>query len=915
MTINLSNGLIGLSVLSGTNSFLTFGTYSASFETRAVRQAKAQFTAPATTPPWKEPAPSTPISAQVSTIKRMATIIDRPITGSRTLPADVQSAFTTYKALDRLRLLAESAVKTGTVSAERLLLESAFAKGLGDLQGFLGTAPSDKVQLSFAQPSRRAESVAVLSPAAQISTEVAGQGIVSARDAALPGLTGTEQFSISLSKRGTADTVTVDLAGTTQPPTLDSVAAAINAAIAAIPSQNADGTPVLDASGNPVPKWQVSFAAAKHEGKWGFAINRQGTETVGIDQIGAGDALMVATGVSAVDAPSTARIMRFDDLAGAMDRHTLGTIAGLDRAATERAEMNAPPPKKGEVAEPAEVWASTTTSGIVTDADGFNYMVSTTSGDLDANRSDGAEDLILSKLDSEGEVVWHRSLGASGSARGAAISIADNGDIVVAGTVQGAFDGASSDGDMLVARFDAQGDEKFASLVRAAGADKATAVTVGQDGSIFVGGRAASGGGDGFIARLDAGGRLQERRTIDSGGTDGVTALAIGADGELLALTREGTEAKLRRIDAQALGADLATLSLGTADARAIAVAADGSIAVGGMTSAALGGAQVNATAGGRDGFVARIDAGLGGMSVTYLASTGQDQVDSVAFLGDVLYAGGRTTGALAGSARQGAVDGFVSRLDTATGVIETTRQFGQAAQRTEPIRVAVASGGDTVLGALGLRRGTITPQDSAKLVAQTSLRAGDEFSIRIDGGAVRKITIAADDTLTTLSDRVRRLTGIRATVTTPKAGDGNALRIDVKPGHSIEFIAGAEGRDALPKLGIAAARVSAAEAAPEDAPRVRPGGSFGLGLTTALSIGTAEDAAAALSAINQAISMTQTGYRSLYWDDSKAALVNGGSKGIGGASTSREAAQLANYQAALTRLASTDTTTGFMGF
>lgn len=914
MTMNISNGLIGLSMLSGSNSLLTFGGSFAAIETRAVRQAKALFTTPATTPPWKTAAPATPVSTQVSAVKRMATIIDKAATGTAALPEDVQTAFTTYKALDRLRILAETAAKTGTSAAERTSLQTSFAKGLADLQGFLSTAPSDALQLSFAQPARRAESVAMVAPASLLVTEVAGRAVAEARDAPLAGLTGTERFRITLSKTGGSDSVEVDLSGTPQPPTLDSVAAAINTAIAAVPMRNPDGSVATDAQGNTVPRWLTRFVPDKSTDGWGFSIERGGLEKVEIDQIGAGDALMIATNVTAPGAVVTTRLMRFDDPAGAMTRQTLGMIAAVDRDATERAALVAATTATSTTAktEPADVAASTTAGAIATDAQGFSYVVGTASGDLGANLSDGGDDLVLSKLDSEGKLVWQRSLGASGSAKGAAVSIGSNGEVVVAGTVTGSFGTAASDGDMLVARFDANGDEKFATLVRTVGADSASAVAIAADGSIFVGGKAATGNGDAFIARLDATGRLTERRLIDSGGTDGVTALAIDASGELLALTREGTEAKLRRIDSAALSTDLGTLALGTADARALAVDADGSIAVAGATIAALPGAQVNARGGGRDGFVARIDAALSGASVTYLASAGDDQVDSVQFMNGAIYAGGRTTGGLGGT-QTGAVDGFVTRLDAATGTVGTVTQFGQAAQRTEPVRLAAVKGGDTVLGALGLRRGAITPQDSAKLVAQTSLRAGDSFSIRVNDGALRKIVITADDTLTTLADRIRLITSSKATIGTPKSGDGNVLRIDAKPGTTIELIAGADGSDALAKLGLPAARITAPAAVPTNAPKVRPGGRYGLDLTEALNLGTTADAAVALTRVKQAISISQTGYRSLYWDDGKAALVNGVPSG-GTGSTGRINAQLAQYQAALDRL-STPGSTGFLGF
>ncbi|WP_088333044.1 SBBP repeat-containing protein [Sphingomonas mucosissima] len=912
MTINLSNGLVGLSMLTGANSFDVFSSAGMS-ESRAVRRAKALFTTAATIPPWRQGSSDGPVSIQVSAIKRMSTIIDkagvdRAGAGTGTLPADVETAFTAYKALDRLRLLAASAAAKTTSPAERASLQASFGKGLADLQTYLVSAPSEKVNLAFAGPARRAESVSMLSPAALNAAEIPAVGIVATRDAALPGLRGNEVFQIRLGSGSTADTVSVDLSGTQQPPTLDSMANAINAAIAAIPMRNADGTAVQDASGATVPRWEVSFVPAKTGDQWGFSIKRSGYERVEIDQVGARDALMVASGFTALDAPTTTRIMRFDDPAGDIQRRTMSQIAAIDTEATAAAKLTA----KAGTKAPAAILATTSSSAIATDANGFSYVVGTTSGDLGSNLN-ASEDLFLTKLDSEGRAVWQRTLGAAGSATGAAVSIAPNGDVVVAGTVTGNFDGAASDGDMLVARFSANGDEKFASLVRTLGSDTAHAVTVGPDGSVFVGGRTSSGSGDAFIARLDGTGRLQERRTIDSGGSDTVTSLAVGADGELLALTREGANAVVRRLDASSLANDFGMLTLGSADARALAVDASGSIAIAGATRADLNGDQINARGAGQDGFVMRIASDLSGSSVSYLASDGDDQVDSIAFMNGALYVGGRTTGAF-GGARQGAVDGFVSRVDPSTGALLSTTQFGQAAQRTEPVRIAAASGGASALGALGLRRGVLTPENSASLLAQTSLRPGDEFLVKVTGGNARKVTIRADDTIATLADRVRLLTGSKAIVMSAKSGTGYALRIEAKAGSSVELIAGGEGRDALAKLGIEPQRLTTPATVPANAPSVRPGGSFGLDLDQALNISTAAGAAVALDRVRQAVSMSQTAYRSLYWDDGKAALADGGA-GKARSSTSREQSQLAQYRAALTRLSSGSPTTGFSGF
>ncbi|HEX8484366.1 MAG TPA: hypothetical protein VF643_03170 [Sphingomonas sp.] len=849
----------------------------------------------------------------------MKTIIDKNAStigpDGKTLPEDVRTTFVTYKALDRLRLLAESAAKPTTGSAERANLQKSFAKGLADLKTYLGSAPSDDVDLAFGKLARQALSVGVASPSSLSAASIPGKGVRDTRDGALAGFKGDEVLKIDLAQLGAKDSLTIDLAKTPQPPTLDTVADAMNAAIKAIPRLDAKGAVVME-NGKPVPRWQVSFEPAKNGDKWGMAVKRGGFETISIDQVGGGDAVMVASGLTErvplaagvpsgttppLNTPADTRILRLDDPAGTMERRTLSTIAAVDRIGTERSAVAAEADLTRKTKEQTVI-AATPARGIATDAQGFSYVVGTTAGDLRGNVSDGGDDMILTKVDSEGTVVWQRGLGAAGAAQGAAVTIAPDGGIVVAGTVTGNFDGASADGDLVVTRFDAQGNEAFSSLVRSVGKQTATAVAVGADGMIYVGGKNDSG--DAVLARIDAAGKPVQQFRIKTAGTDEVKALAIGADGQLLALTGESGRAMLRRIDKADLTKELASIDLGKADARAIAIDADGAIAVVGAADDNMPGTQVNSRAGGRDGFVARIDAALSSSKVTYLGSTGEDQADSVSFLGDTLYIGGRTTGKL-GLERTGDVDGFVARVDAATGAIGKTQQFGTIAAKTQPVHVSAVAGGNSVLGKLGLHRGTLTPTDAVTLEAQTALRAGDEFSIRINGGAIRKVTIGEKDTLTTLANQVRTLIGSRAaSVSTPAKGSARALRIDVKPGNELELIAGASGKDALVKLGLDARRIASPAIVDKDAPKVRPGGSFALGLTEALRLDTKTEAGNSLAQIKQALSLSQTAYRSLYWDETKAQAADAPiSNGRRPASTAIEQGQLANYQAALTRL------------
>jgi CBS domain-containing protein len=912
---NLSNASIGLSILSRNNVLSQQANSAFNVESQAVRKARAAFKTEPVTPPWRAKPSTASASTELAAVKAMRSIIDRSSSG---IDPDIQTTFTSYKALDRLRVLAEAAAKSTTGTAERVSLQKAFGAGMAELQTFLAKAPSSLIDLSFERAASRAQTVAVASPSSLNTSTIAGGGILATRFAPLPGVTGTERFRIDLADGAARDSVVIDLAAGPQPPTLDSLSTQINDAIKTMVRLDQDGVPVVDGEGRQVPRYAVTAVPAKTGEKWGLNIERGGFETIAIDQIDAGDAIMVANGTIAsgptgASLPTTALVSRFDDPTGAMTRRTLATFAATDEGATERLKMVADADTTKKI-KAVDVGAATSVGAVATDALGFSYVVGTTSGDLGGNLSDGGDDLYLTKLDSEGQTVWRRTLGVGGTATGAAVTIAPDGGIVVAGSVTGGFAGDITDGDMLVARYDSQGEESFSTLVRAVGVDTAGAVAVGADGTIYVGGQTDRNGGDAVLTRFGADGKLAERRVLVAAGSGSVKALAVGKDGALLAVTSDAGRATLRKIDGAALTGDLVTLDLGVADARAIAVAADGGIVVAGATDATLEGAQVNARSGSRDAFVARVDAGLAGAEITYLGTGEEDQADSVSILGGAIYVGGRTAGALAG-AKNGTVDAFVARIDAATGTVGRVSQFGTTGTRTEPVQVVAVKGGNSALGAIGLHRGTLTPTDSVTLPAQTSLRAGDEFGIRLNNGAVRKITIVAGETLTTLANRVRTLIGTRAaTVTTPATGDGRALRIDMKAGQELELIAGGTGKDALPKLGLDARRIAGMPIVDEKAPKVRPGGSFGLDLSDAMQIGTKADAAASLGRIKQAISTSQSAYRSLYWDDVKALLVDtpAGSKRKAG-STAVETAQLANYRSALARLTgSTGSSYGF---
>ncbi|MGU3315172.1 hypothetical protein ACLBWH_06460 [Sphingomonas sp. M6A6_1c] len=876
---------------------LTGVTYAP--ETAAVRIARKAFKTPVTKAPWvgaaKASTALSAVTAAASAVRSMQTIIDRPNDQESKGVDDVETSFITYRALTRLKSLAQAAQQSGLSDTERKSLQKAFSKGMTELQSFMAAAPSKQLTLAFGAAQTHIKGAAALPT--QDVTAARGAGVVDDFTAPVAGLTGNEVLTIQLDGADHHDKVTVDLSKlATKPPSLEQIAKALSDAAASAGGDYHYG---------------VKFAVAMIDGRYGLTMTSTSGAKVSLQQANAGNALMVVSGQQVGDAQGAADVYRYTDADGALKGKSIGSIAATDRTATDAAQSKAKARadaagKKTDDTKSAlpTVLASLHAQASTTGADGFTYVVGTTSGDMGTYRSKGNEDLFLTKVDSEGKIVWQHGLGVSGTAEGKAVSVAANGDVVVAGSVTGPFDGNSGDSsnyDMLVAKFSASGEKQFATSIPSLGDDRATAVTVGGDGSIYLGGRVA-GAGDGgvYVAHLNAKGGMIKQRTIDTPGFDTLSALTIDKSGNLLALTRENGTSRLRSIDGTDLTKDLATVDLGATDARAIAIGADGTIAVAGATRTALPG-DANRPAGqGLDGFVTTLRSDLTNARTTYVGSTGDDEIDSVAFMGSQIYVGGRTTSALDG-ARRGKVDGFVARIDAANGQIGSISQFGTGGGTTEPVVVSAAVGGDNVLGTLGLRRGALNDEIATSLSAQFGLALLDSFKVQLDGGTARKVTIAEGETLNSLGYKIRNLLGSDAvTISTPRNADGyTQLTFAVAQGHTLSLTAGPTNKDALDKLGIDPVRLHADPFRKTTDTKVTPGGSFGLGLASTLNLSSVANAKAALDKIDSAVSTTQSAYRSLYWDQGKADRINGSI----GAGTPYQQAQLASYKAALARL------------
>ncbi len=902
----------------------------AQFLNRKALAAKAQFTTPRVEAPWLTAKTSdTALLLRANEIARSKSLIASTIGGSSTkLPSDPDLAlsFATYGALDRLLTLAKAAAddKTGTLAREKLA--DRFGKGLDELSDYLAATHGEKLNVGF----DRLKSTAVTLKAPLATADFAGKGISAQRADALTMLTGTEQISVTLSKGGRTDTVNVDLSTINGTITLDKLTDAINASIKSIPLLDSNGNPQLDGNGNAIPRYLSNFAVTKQsDGKWGLTLKGVETERVALADPLAAPALIVTSGLGTTDAPTSGRVVRFDSPEAGLSEKRLAELTAVDADATSMAaklakekadaeyekkvanaqKLGLPkPPRPEDVVK--TVLAQMAPKATATDQYGNIFVVGTTSGDLGQQHNDGTPDLFLSKLDSEGNILWQRLIGTDGETRGAAIAVDANGDVVVAGTTEGSLVATDqiAGADSFVAKFTAGGEDVFTTQIDGAAIDEATSLAIDASGRIFLGGSVRGslpngtgiGEQDGYVVQLNATGQITARRQIGTAGSDQLSAMTVASDGSLLAVTYEDGVSMLRRLDATTL-ADLGgAVSLGAAKVTAIAVDKDsGRIAVGGTTLSDIEGATaLNARSLGSDGFVAMMDADLGNASVRYFGTDATDSVDSLAFMGGKLYAGGRT-GAVLGDSKVGRVDGFVARLDMAGG-LEELRQFGQSGTTQEAVHVAASTAGSSVLGKLGLRGGDLSRQVPTKLIGQTSLREGDHFFLKIDGERKIRIDIKAGETFDELARRIRIATGNRMKATTTSSGGQISLSLGVRSNKNVDLIAGADGQDALSKLGLEPTRLYIPKAS-KGGNIIQPGGTYGLELDKSLAIDDKKSAQYVVKKLEAAVRTIQSAYRSLYWDDTKAQIASG--LPANAASDPRLTAQMQAYRIALARL------------
>lgn len=607
---------------------------------------------------------------------------------------------------------------------------------------------------------------------------------------------------------------------------------------------------------------------------------------------------------------------------------------------------------------------STTTKSLtgvrasVAGPDGSLYVLADVNAQTGGQDIKGTQDVALMKYDSAGNLVYTRTLGAADTASASSIAVSADGKVAIAGSVTGALDVASTttakdgtvtttsagdlDGanattsDSFVQVFDANGVPQWTQRFGSSNLDQATTVTFDANDNVYVGGKTMAtmtgatanggkgeqGGWDAYVAGFSATGKSTFMQQTGTAQSDATSQVAVSGTTMYVASQQNNTtvlssydisSGKPTLIASRDLG------GLGGGNISGISVY-NGQVYLGGSSgSGKLLDGTANVTAaysGSYDAFALSVNADLTKTTndtVAYYGGTGSEKNAQVQFANGVAYMSGQTTGAITGTTQTGKGDAYLASLNLATGQVLSQTRYSGTDGLVSPDSIAVSAGSSSVLDKLGLPMGTVLQTDSPNIVANTSVRTGDQFyMVDPNTGEKKTITIDATDTMKTLANKIQRASGYQLTVTTTtvmgKNGAPMRQGLDIKPANgssSMEFLAGPAGKDALAGLGLASGLVTSQAGQimdPNSASYTSSQKPMGLSFDTALNLNSATNIAAAISSLQATMQKVQSVYTYLSRGDPQPAKKTGAGN-TSSAPPTYLTNEIANYQAALQRL------------
>jgi hypothetical protein len=901
------------------------GTSAAASSTATAKKAP--------TPPWQTSAQ--PLSATKATQALLAgrKIIDES-SAKLDLPGastDYKKLFALYQGLGSLLAMTEQA-QTKNIGAQDLrMLQSAFSKGLAEVQSYVGSVDLDKVRLALGDVSDKARTdLGVPKTKTEYVTKPLFTG--SSNTVAVPAFEGDVQFNVQVKAGNNTKTIAIDLSemgGQTR--SLANVVNFMNGKLQEAGVTSRFATQRIPGVPNTTQIGGKTVTLSTPPDQWALKVNVDSVETVSFAPAATAGAIYLAQSVGDPDPDN--------------DKTTADGVTSQEllKFQTDTTNVDGPVQPDG-----ATNWVDgrafaqslgpevQTVRATKMGPDGSVYMLADVTAATDDQDIKGARDVALMKYDSAGNLVYSRTLGAADEANGLGLAVSADGQVAVAGSVKGVLSGAVNGptnsgptgdnadySDSFVTLYDADGQEVWTQRRGARLDDEASQVAFADDGTVYVAGRSKSavpgtdsiGGWDNYVEgfKTDATGKPTTlfAQSFGTTGDDRPAGLVVDGSSVVVASVEQG-RGVLRRFDVSGSAPTLtATRDLGDLMGGSITgLALDGGqVVVAGSTSngALDGGTITRAYTGGADAFAMQLSSDLApssGDRLAYYGGAGDDTATGLAVGDGKVWLTGSTSSDLPGMPVQGEKDGFVAGLDMSDGSVDWARRFSGKQRNAAPSAIAFQSGGASVLDRLGLPQGTLDMTDSTRLTAVSSLRAGDEFTVASNDGRPVTVTIDNKDTLDTLATKVQRALGFQVKVEIVTL-DG-MRKLQISPSSSRQTItigAGKTDVDALEMLGLSPGVVRATTTKNGvTTPADGKADYFGLGLPMDINLSDTDQIKHAAAEIAAAQGVIRKAYQSLA-NPASATTTAKTNTATSGTVPAYLTAQIANYQAALDRL------------
>lgn len=189
---------------------------------------------------------------------------------------------------------------------------------------------------------------------------------------------------------------------------------------------------------------------------------------------------------------------------------------------------------------------------ICIDAFGYIYVTYYTVGTISGGFRSGSFDIVIIKLDTNGNIIWTKQNGtpnSSGSESFPSISVDGSGNIYVAFHENGTISGGISSGgfDVVVAKLDTNGNVLWVKqdpVMNTPGSDYYISIATDNLGNVYVSyvtsgtvsGGVASGGFDVVVAKLDTNGNIlwvTQDPVINTSSSDGTITIAVDSYGSI----------------------------------------------------------------------------------------------------------------------------------------------------------------------------------------------------------------------------------------------------------------------------------------------------------------------------------------------------------------------------------------------